>query len=321
MLNIKIKKIDANQRIDKYVKKVLGEAPSSFIYKLFRKKDVKVNKHWAKIDYILKEEDELSIYINDIQLEEFKKSFKIEDLKFNREIKYEDDNILVVNKPKGLLIHGDKNEQKYTLSNEVLSYLYKKGELNSDDSFKPSPAHRLDRNTSGLVFFGKNNRALQELMLLFKEKKNINKYYYALVDGKLNKEGTIDKSLFKDEKKNTVYISNDVGSKSALTKYKLIEYIKDYSLAEVQILTGRTHQIRVHLSYIGHPIIGDAKYGNFTLNKRFEKINIKSQMLHAYKISFNKVDGFLHYLSYKEFTSKVPKYFLEAIDLIKKGEY
>ena len=174
MILIKISKQEANQRIDKYVKKYLNEAPLSFIYKLFRKKDVKINKHWVKENYILQEDDELSIYINDQQLEEFNKPIEIEKVDLTHPIIYEDENIIVVDKPRGLLVHGDENEKSVTLTNEVINYLYYKGEFNpKNKGFVPAPAHRLDRNTSGIVMFAKNLVSLQELQELFKSKDNL----------------------------------------------------------------------------------------------------------------------------------------------------
>ena len=181
MKKITISSKEANQRVDKYVKKYLNEATLSFIYKLFRKKDVKINGHWVKENYIIKEGEELSIYVTDSQLEEFSKPKEIEKVSLNHEIVYEDENILIVNKPRGLLVHGDEGEKKLTLSNEVINYLYFKGEYNpkDDHGFTPGPAHRLDRNTSGLVVFGKNLVSLQELEELFKEKEEIVKIILA----------------------------------------------------------------------------------------------------------------------------------------------
>lgn len=310
MIEIKITQKDSNQRIDKFVRKYLKDAPLSFIYKVFRKKDIKINGHWAKIEDYIKTDDIIRMYISDDQLEEFKQPVNFEKLSFNREIIYEDSNILVINKPKGLLVHGDESEKRLTLANEVLSYLYKKNEFNPNDTFHPSPAHRLDRNTSGLVFFGKNNESLQCLMELFKEKDNIEKYYLALVEGIIDTGGKIDKPLYKDEETNIVKVGKGTNWKSATTLYKPIRKFRDTTLTEIQILTGRTHQIRVHMSYIGHPVIGDQKYGDFKKNKIFkEKFGLDYQFLHAYKMLFKDVSGKLSYLSHKEFKADLPKDF------------
>ncbi|MEG0977873.1 MAG: RluA family pseudouridine synthase [Bacilli bacterium] len=308
MIEINITEKDSNQRVDKFVRKYLYDAPISFIYKVFRKKDVKINGHWAKIEQYIYAGDVLRIYITDEQLEEFKQPVNIEKLTFSREIIYEDNNLLVINKPKGLLVHGDEEEKRLTLANEVLSYLYKKGEFSPDDTFKPSPAHRIDRNTSGLVFFGKNMESLQCLMNLFKEKNQIEKTYTALVDGVVKESGKIDKPLYKDEVHNLVRVGVTATSKSALTYYDVKRKFSDVTLLSVRILTGRTHQIRVHMQSIDHPIIGDQKYGNFPKNKIFkEKYGLDYQFLHAGEVKFINIEGKLAYLSNKTFSAKLPE--------------
>lgn len=306
MILLKITSKDANQRVDKYVKKYLNEAPLSFIYKLFRKKDVKINKHWVKENYILQEGDELSIYVSDQQLQDFNKPKEVTKSDLKHPIIYEDDNILIVNKPRGLLVHGDENEKVVTLSNEVINYLYFKGEYNPNDKgFTPAPAHRLDRNTSGLVVFAKNLISLQELEELFKNKDNIEKEYLALVKGKIDHKIEIDAPLLKDENSGTVRVSKN--GKNALTIVNKFKNYGDFSLVKVVILTGRTHQIRVHLASIDHPVIGDAKYGDFKLNKEFKDLyGFENQFLHAHCLSFGKLSGHLSYLSNKKFTCELP---------------
>ena len=308
MKKIVISSKEANQRIDKYVKKFLNEAPLSFIYKLFRKKDVKINGHWVKENYILNEGEELSIYVTDAQIEEFNKPKEIEKVSLNHEIVYEDENILIVNKPRGLLVHGDEGEKKLTLSNEVINYLYFKGEYDpkNDHGFTPGPAHRLDRNTSGLVVFGKNLVSLQELEDLFKEKEEISKDYKALVVGKFEGERHISAPLLKDEKTGLVRISKS--GKNAETIVKFAGKYGDFTLVNVQILTGRTHQIRDHLASIGNPVVGDSKYGDFKVNKEIkEKYKFENQFLTAYKLSFKEIKGHLSYLSGKSFEVKLPQ--------------
>ena len=307
MKKVVISSKEANQRVDKYVKKFLNEAPLSFIYKLFRKKDVKINGHWVKENYILSEGEELTIYVTDEQFEVFNKPKEVEKVTLNHQIVYEDENILIVNKPRGLLVHGDEGEKKLTLSNEVINYLYFKGEYDprNDHGFTPGPAHRLDRNTSGLVVFGKNLISLQELEDLFKEKEEITKEYKALVVGKFDGERHISAPLLKDEKTGLVRISKQ--GKNADTIAKSLGKYGDFTLVNVQILTGRTHQIRVHLASIGYPVLGDSKYGNFKVNKEVkEKYKFENQFLTAYKLSFKNLKGHLSYLSGKTFEVKLP---------------
>ena len=300
---------EQNQRIDKFVRKVLDNAPLSFIYKIFRKKDVKANGHWVDISYVIKENDVIRIYISDEQLADFSKPRPIVASKFNAEIIYEDENILVINKNKGILVHGCESEKCMTLSNQVLNYLYSKGEYDpSSKGFTPSPAHRIDRNTSGVVMFAKNLPSLQALELLFKDKEGLEKHYIALVCGEVTKNGEVNAPLLKDADSGLVKVASiKNGAKSALTRYVLIENIKSYSLLDVSILTGRTHQIRVHMSYIGHPIVGDAKYGDFKANRLFkEQFKLDSQFLHASKVKITYAPSPLAYLDGKEFIAKLP---------------
>jgi len=305
---ITISSKEANQRVDKYVKKFLNEAPLSFIYKLFRKKDVKINGHWVKENYILNEGEELTIYVTDSQIEEFNKPKEIEKVTLNHQIVYEDENILIINKPRGLLVHGDEGEKKLTLANQVINYLYFKGEYDpkNDHGFIPAPAHRLDRNTSGLVCFAKNLVSLQELEDLFKKKEEIVKEYKALVVGKFEGTKHIDAPLLKDAKTGLVRISKQ--GKNAETIVKFAENHGDFTLVNIQILTGRTHQIRVHLASIGYPVVGDAKYGDFKVNKEVrEKYKFENQFLTAYKLTFKNLKGHLSYLSGKSFEVKLPE--------------
>ncbi len=318
MLKKTISSKEAHQRVDKYLRKYLSEAPLSFIYKLFRKKDVKINGHWVKENYILNEGEELTVYVSDEQINEFNKPRTIEKVSLSHQIVYEDENILIINKPRGLLVHGDISEQRITLTNEVLNYLYFKGKYDPKENlgFTPAPAHRLDRNTSGLVIFAKNLPSLQELEDLFKNKDEIDKIYLALVEGHLESPMEIDAPLLKDEKTGLVRISKQ--GKSARSYVEPYKYFNHFSLVKVQIYTGRTHQIRVHLASKNYPIVGDAKYGNFKLNKEFKDLyNFDNQFLHAYQIKFKNIGGKLSYLSNKTFTAPLTKKEEEILNKLK----
>lgn len=302
MKELRVKKEESNQKIEKYIRKYFPTLSLSLIYKLFRKKDIKVNgKHVAK-DYVLSENDIVRIYVNDY-------SEKVEDfikIPYSFDVIYEDENILVINKPVGVLVHeGEDNNDHNTLNQQVLSYLYDKGEYNPfDKGFTPSAAHRLDRNTGGVIIYGKNIIALQNLFDLLKEHTKIEKYYLTLVSGKTNKTGSIDLRLKKDEKSKIVKVAKD--GLEAHTLYKTIKSNEKYSFLEVNLLTGKTHQIRVHLSSIGHPILGDSKYGDNLVNKEVsKKYGIKNQFLYAYKFTFKEIKGYLSYLSYKVFEIKL----------------
>ena len=310
MKEVTITSNNAGQKSEKFVKKYLSEAPLGYIYKAFRKKDIKANGHWIKKDYILQEGDVLRIYVTDQQLEDFRKPRPAEKKPFPYPILYEDENVLIVSKPKGLLVYGDKTGVRETLGNAVLDYLYLKGDYNPEDaSFTPSPAHRLDRNTSGIVVYGKTDAGLKALTDLFKTREGISKRYLALVLGDLEGEGEINKPLKKDEISGRVSICSIAnGGKTALTKYKAIERHGNYTLVECDLITGRTHQIRVHLASIGHPIVGDEKYGDFADCRKVKKLTgLENQFLHAYKISFGNLSGVLRPLSGKEFISPLPE--------------
>ena len=301
-----IQKSEDGQTLEKYIQKLLVSAPMSFIYKLFRKKDVKVNGHHEDRKFIISENDEVAIYIKEEQFEEFlkDKTFQPND-KIKDWIVYEDNNVLFINKPKGLLVQKSAPQDE-SLDQLVCEYLMAKGEYDpeKEKAFQPGPAHRLDRNTSGMVVFGKNHQSLELLFELFKNHDLINKHYLALVVGQVEKEkGTIDAPLKKDEEKNMVFVARN--GKTAKTVYKLVKRFKDYSLLDITLLTGRTHQIRVHMAYIKHPIVGDSKYGNFEINRLFkQKYGFDSQFLHAYKIGFGDLPEPLTNLSRKEFTAE-----------------
>ncbi len=323
-MNFKITTNEANQRIDKFLKRVLKEAPLSFIYKMFRKKDIKVNGKKANIDYILKENDEVSVYLKEDLLSKFHQEALLRPVKPNFTIIYEDENILVIDKPRGLLIHGDNDEEKrVTLQNMVLNYLSKKQEWdpNNITGFIPSPAHRLDRNTSGIVIFGKNLPSLQLLQDLFRERTKIKKKYLLLVRGITPKKGEINLPLIKDSKLKLVKVGKiEKGAKPAKTVYTRIKTFScGYSLVEAELLTGRTHQLRVHFANISHPIVGDSKYGDFEVNDFFEQMyGFKNQFLHASYFEFlDDIPDPLNYLSNHSFSSKLPKKEQEILDSLK----
>lgn len=297
-LQFKITKLDANQRIDKYIKKVLSDAPVSLIYKLIRLNDIKVNNKKTISDYIIQESDVISIFLTTTQVQEFITDYEFSYIKYDFEIVFEDNNILVINKKRGLLVHGDINEGRYTLANQVLSYLKDKKEFNpANRGYVPSPINRLDKETTGIVLFGKNQITNQIVSQILSEN-NLARNYLALVHGKIVDDGMISAKLSKNKFKRGLVSASEDG-KEALTKYKLLKQIGGKSLVRVNLLTGRSNQIRVHFKSVGHPLVGDKKY-----NKN-ERENILC--LHCQSIEFYNIDGELSYLSNKVFEAPLAK--------------
>jgi 23S rRNA pseudouridine955/2504/2580 synthase len=267
---------------------------------------------------VVQEGDVIRIYVTDRQLEDFAKPREATKAPLSYPIVYESANVLIVDKPSGLLVIGDETETRNTLARKVLDYLYFKGEFDPNNhAFVPSPAHRLDRNTAGLVVFGKTDAALKDLTALFKDRTEITKKYTALVAGDLEGQGEINKPLKKNADSGLVSVTSlDEGGKEALTRWKALRNYIDSTLLECELVTGRTHQIRVHFASINHPIIGDGKYGNFAVNRVFKSdYGFDHQFLHASAISFGKIEGVLSELAGRTFLSPLTP---EEKDLLAK---
>lgn len=320
MKEIYIGKNEGNQRIDKFLRKYMPKASLSFIYKMLRKKNIKVNHQKSSNTYILQQGDTVQIYFSDETLEKFKETKNIPQVEKSFSIIYEDDNILLVDKPSGLLIHGDKKSGDNTLVNQVIKYLYDKGSYDpqKEKTFVPASVNRLDRNTSGLVIFGKNYPSVQILNEMLRDNDKVKKYYLAMVAGTISKEMVLKGYLVKDEKLNQVRLLDRAveGSKFIHTIVKPVKADQNYSLVEVEIVTGRSHQIRLHLASIKTPIIGDLKYGDRRINHNLkEKLQLNRQFLHGYKLHFNDAMGHLDYLTKKTFICSLPK----DLEMVERG--
>ena len=318
MVKLVITENEGNQRLDRFLRKYLRRAPLSMIYKLIRK-DVKVNGKRGKEDTLLNAGDEVSIYIPGDKLEELTAQEKKHKSRRNFGVVYEDENLLFVNKPSGLLTHGDAREKKNTLINQVYGYLQDRGEYHPavERVFAPAAANRLDRNTSGLVVIGKNSQALREMTAIISEKSQVKKIYRTFVCGCLQENLTIDYRLVKDEEKNLVKVAGKDEGKASLTRIRPVITGKRLTLAEIELVTGRTHQIRVHLAKAGFPVAGDAKYGNRNMNARLKKeFGISSQVLHAERLEFGSIEGLLSYLGGMTIEAPEPEIFERLTEVI-----
>ncbi len=318
MIKIEISGNDSGQRLDRFLKKYLKRAPLSTIYKTIRK-DLKLNGKRAKEDTILNEGDEISLYLSEDRIKELTAPVKSRKAKKQFKVAYEDEEVLIVEKPWGLLTHGDSHEKKNTLMNQVCGYLQDKGEYDpsSERTFTPSPVNRLDRNTTGLVIFGKTAEALRQLTKLIRLRDGISKFYITIVAGDFAREMTIEDSLLKNTEKNQVKIHEDGVSAKSIVRPLERSQNRQYSVVEVELVTGRTHQIRVHLASKGHPLVGDSKYGDSSsigraANIRVKKLGVTTQLLHAYRLNFGDIDeGFdrLEGLRDLEVRVEIPKDF------------
>lgn len=316
MVKITITENEENQRLDRFLKKYFRNAPLSHIYKMIRK-DVKVNGRRAAIETMLAAGDELTVCIPEEEAESYRERKAPGRSKKQFRIAYEDENVIIVEKPFGLLVHGDKTEKKNTLANQIAGYLAEKGEYDPgrEKTFVPSPVNRLDRNTTGLVIFGKNNRALQSLNQMIRDRGYVRKYYLTVVHGEMKKDLKLKDKMEKDERTNTVRVLEPgaEGGKVMETAARPLKTAKGYTLVEVELVTGRTHQIRAHLAKAGFPVIGDVKYANKGQNKRIEQdFDLTTQLLHAHKLCFDDGAAPLEYMKGLEVKAELPAIF-EAI--------
>lgn len=296
---------DSQQRLDKFIHKAVPNLPQSLLYKYIRTKRIKVNSKRAEISTRLNEGDVVDMYINDEFFEKTEKHYDFMKASKNLDIIYEDENIILLDKKAGVLCHPDDREYIDTLIGRVKRYLYEKGEYDPDgeSSFVPSLVNRIDRNTGGMVIAAKNAESLRILNDKMKQRE-LHKFYLCVVIGcPKQKSGILEGWLLKDEEKNTVKVlSKEIyGAKSIKTKYRVLDTVNGLSLVDIELLTGRTHQIRAHMASIGCPLLGDGKYGKNQDNKKFG--GYKKQLLYSYRLEFDfKTDaGILNYLNGKSF--------------------
>lgn len=308
MREFKINENDAGQRIDKFLTKTVPLLPLSMLYKAIRLKRVKLNGKRCQQSEKLKYGDVLSLYLNDCFFESVQDSYAFLKAPVSLEIIYEDENIMLCDKRPGLLVHEDDTHQTDTLINRILHYLYDKGEYNpeNENSFTPSLCNRIDRNTGGIVLAAKNAASLRVLNEKLRQRE-IEKQYLCIAHGAMPKQtDTLKAYLKKDSAQKQVSVSSEPtsGARTILTRYHVLDQNERFSLLQIDLLTGRTHQIRAHLAFIGHPLLGDTKYG---FNRDNKDTGFKFQALYAFKLTFAfKSDAApLDYLCGKSF--RVPR--------------
>lgn len=310
MKNFTINSNDCGQRIDKFILKAMPDMPKGMMYKLIRKKDIKINGKRCEISTRLFEGDIVTVFVK----EELSAS-KRHDLSFlnvsdEPDVIYEDKNILIVNKPIGLDSHSSDSSCGDTLINRIKFYLYNKKEYDpeNENSFAPAICSRLDKNTSGLVISAKNAASLREINSAIKNG-TVNKIYHCICINPLPKSEDIITAFHKKEDTGNIVKISDFpadGYKEIKTGYKIIQQKKGLSLVEIRLFTGRTHQIRAHMAYIGSPLLGDGKYGDIQTNKRY---HVFFQQLCAYSLEFNlPKTSSLSYLNKLKIAAKTPDF-------------
>lgn len=324
MKQITIGPNDAGRRLDRFLRKYLTRASLGSIYKIIRK-DVKVNGRREGNEYMLAEGDIINLYLSDEMISQLQAPCKTSSSsprsRRNFRIVFEDDNILVADKPWGLLTHGDSTEKKNHLANQFKDYLIEKGEYNprTEKVFAPAPCNRLDRNTTGLVICGKNAMSLKGLNEMIREDM-VSKFYMTIVYGAIDRELHLVGRLSKNHQTNTVTVTRDGEGQEIVTIVRPVKALRNATLVEVELVTGRTHQIRAHLASIGHPVLGDSKYArgkardlNMILKTR---CGLTTQLLHSARLELREtVDG-LDYLKGRVFEAELPETFDKIISIL-----
>lgn len=321
---ITVRENEAGQRLDKFLAKYMDKAPKSFFYKMLRKKNITLNKKKADGSERLVLGDEIRLFLSEETIEGFSGSPVSENLSLSYgqpEILYQDAHILLLNKPAGILSQKAKPED-VSLVEQLTAYLLESGQLTKEDlrSFRPGICSRLDRNTSGLIAAGKSLLGLQAMNELVRTHR-LEKFYRCIVAGAVLHGARAEGWLKKDPKANQVriYRQERRDSQYICTEYRPLEQLTlkgtVCTYLEVHLITGRSHQIRAHLSGMGHPLLGDPKYGDASMNRYMgETFDLHAQLLHAFRLEFPELSGTLASLSGRVFTAPLPDYFERILE-------
>lgn len=327
MEQITVSRNEAGQRLDKLLGKFLREAPKSFLYKMMRKKNITLNGKKVQGNEMLAEGDEIRLFFSEETIQKFRgEAPKIAAVpKTKLAVVYEDEHIILINKPAGML--SQKADPKdVSLVEYLTAYLLETGSITEQEllRFHPAVCNRLDRNTSGLVIAGKSLAGLQSMSSMLKER-SMRKYYRCIVKGEMQGSRYLNGYLIKDQRTNKVRIvqskGTDPDAKPIETKYQVLAAADGLTLLEVHLITGRSHQIRAHLASIGHPILGDIKYGDAKWNEAYRRSHkVTHQLLHAFRLEMPQIEGTLSYLSGKTFTAPMPAIYQKLMPFAAKNE-
>ncbi|MBQ8403588.1 MAG: RluA family pseudouridine synthase [Clostridia bacterium] len=317
MKTLIIKENDAGRRLDKFLAAALPLLPKSMMYKYIRLKKIKVNRKRAEIGQILELGDTVELFIKEEFMEKEPPRDFFKNIRATFGVIYEDENLILCDKPAGLLCHSDEEGEQNTLVEQVKAYLWQKGEYvpEEENSFAPALCNRIDRNTAGIVIAAKNAPTLRVMNEKIK-KRSVAKYYLLAVHGNMEKKsGELTGYIWKDAKNNkvTVYEHEPKGKRDAkyiVTRYRVVGKHEQGDVLEAELVTGRTHQIRAHFASVGHPLVGDGKYA---VNRDDRKMGFTSQELYSYKLEFLADEpSHLDYLAGKVFTRDISDFPFEV---------